>query len=770
MKLPNQKQKNSNNVEPNIARGKPTSGVIASRYRNLIVSIALFLSLIGALLAYTFYTSSTLQANTSLINTSNRVANDTQSVIKDLFDMQNSYGEDPSSPHMITVLKRLKDNSANIDKNIALMETGGSATDADGRSVTLPTITDATTLQLLEETKQQWQLLKPKITDYLAGASDIMKDSAIPLSMAGEQAKTSSLSMNESLRNLTDATFEQAKTQANTIRYIQLLGVTAILGYFAIFIFFFVRRLRTSDEEAQAAQRETQDIMENVSTGLFLLDKDLNIGNQYSAQLANIIGSDKIAGENLTSLLKSKVTEKDLETTQGFVKQLYNPRVKEKLINDLNPLKKVMVQDDKNRGQNRFLDFKFSRVFNNNQIAKILVNVQDVTPQVRLEQRLELERAQNDLQVEMLTTILNVSPALIGDFIRNTKENIVKVNNILKSPGSQQHELEDKLNRMYRIMHSLKGEASALNLHSFTNIATNFEEKLKGLQNQDKLAGNNFLPLTIHLDELLNLSNTIEALGKRINQTPQAQNVPQHTPADTTPLHRIAPTSQEIVGFSEPTPATDSITQPNTALDFAAQASQPTAIVQPTPISGMDAFYQQFADNIALRQHKQVTLKSTGFDDIVLPRPIETGLKEIVIQLIRNSVVHGIEAPEQRQTAGKPATGHIKLSLIELSDSYKLNIEDDGQGIDYNGIKRRAVEMGYNAEEMEQWAKQKLTTLLFESGFSTSKQTDEDSGRGVGMDIIKERVQELRGQLSLDSKEGLFTRFAIKIPKNSMAE
>ena len=144
----------------------------------------------------------------------------------------------------------------------------------------------------------------------------------------------------------------------------------------------------------------------------------------------------------------------------------------------------------------------------------------------------------------MLTTILNVSPALIGDFIRNTKENIVKVNNILKSPGSQQHELEDKLNRMYRIMHSLKGEASALNLHSFTNIATNFEEKLKGLQNQDKLAGNNFLPLTIHLDELLNLSNTIEALGKRINQTPQAQNVPQHTPADTTPLHRIAPTSQ----------------------------------------------------------------------------------------------------------------------------------------------------------------------------------------------------------------------------------
>ena len=212
-----------------------------SRYRNLIASIIIFLLLIAALLAYTFYTSSVLQANTSMINTSNRVANDTQAVIKDLFDMQNSYGEDPFSPHMSTVLKRLKDNSTNIDKNISLMQVGGTAVDAEGRRITLPKITDAATLQALSQTEQQWQQLKPKIQDYLKIATNITQDAAIPLSVASEQAKTSSLAMNDALGTLTKNVFDRADAQANTIRFIQLVGVAVILGYFAIFIFFFVK-------------------------------------------------------------------------------------------------------------------------------------------------------------------------------------------------------------------------------------------------------------------------------------------------------------------------------------------------------------------------------------------------------------------------------------------------------------------------------------------------------------------------------------------------
>lgn len=589
-------------------------------------------------------------------------------------------------------------------------------------------------LPALAQTREQWEQLRPRVDDYLKVARDLNVDAAPALNAANDQAKTSSLVMNDTLNTLTGTVYNRAQNEANLIRLIQLLGVGAILTYFGIFIFFFVRRLREADAQAAAAQRETAEIMANVNTGLFLLNKDLSIGNQYSAQLTNIMGTDQIAGENLAQLLKNKVTAKDLEVTEGFVKQLYNPRVKEKLIDDLNPLKKVLLQDEgKTSGANKYLDFKFSRVYDQNNIARILVNVQDVTQQVRLEQRLEEERAQNDLQIEMLTTILNVSPTIINEFIQNTKQNIVKINNILKTPGSDQGALRDKLAQMYRIMHSLKGEASALNLHTFTSIANNFEEKLKVLQAKDKLSGNDFLPLTIHLDELLNLSNTIESLGLRINQNaaPVADTSAAPASSGTSEVYTIKP-----------------------------------QITANTANGGMNAFYQQFADNIATRQQKQVQLKASGFNSIQPPADIAAVIKDITIQLVRNAVVHGIETPEVRESRGKPVVGKINLSLIELSESYKLMIEDDGNGLDFDAIRARAVQMGYDANDLAQWSEQRLTTLLFKSGFSTREQADDDAGRGVGMDIIQAHIDQMNGQINVDSQAGKYTRMTVKIPKN----
>lgn len=705
-----------------------------SRYRSLIASITLFLSLIGALLAFTFYTSNILAKNTTLINTTNHIANNAQSVLKDLFDLQNSYGEDFTSPHMSTVIKRLQDSSQSIEQSLGALEKGGVLTNEMGKPQKIDPITDPAILPALAQTREQWEQLRPRVDDYLKVARDLKVDAAPALNAANDQAKTSSLVMNDTLNTLTGTVYNRAQNEANLIRLIQLLGVGAILTYFGIFIFFFVRRLREADAQAAAAQRETAEIMANVNTGLFLLNKDLSIGNQYSAQLTNIMGTDQIAGENLAQLLKNKVTAKDLEITEGFVKQLYNPRVKEKLIDDLNPLKKVLLQDEgKTSGANKYLDFKFSRVYDQNNIARILVNVQDVTQQVRLEQRLEEERAQNDLQIEMLTTILNVSPTIINEFIRNTKQNIVKINNILKTPGSDQGALRDKLAQMYRIMHSLKGEASALNLHTFTNIANNFEEKLKGLQAKDKLSGNDFLPLTIHLDELLNLSNTIESLGLRINQNaaPVADTSAAPASSGTSEVYTIKP-----------------------------------QITANTANGGMNAFYQQFADNIATRQQKQVQLKASGFNSIQPPADIAAVIKDITIQLVRNAVVHGIETPEVRESRGKPVVGKINLSLIELSESYKLMIEDDGNGLDFDAIRARAVQMGYDANDLAQWSEQRLTTLLFKSGFSTREQADDDAGRGVGMDIIQAHIDQMNGQINVDSQAGKYTRMTVKIPKN----
>lgn len=732
-----------------------TPNVDNKRYQGLIISIALFLSLISALLAFTFYTSNLLERNTALIDQTNQVANSAQAVIKDLFDLDNSYGEDTNSPHIQRVLERLEENTALITSSIAAIEQGATITDVDGKTYDLPKI-DSNAQVNITAANEQWKALEPKIQAYLKDADNIMVSSEDDLTQAVEQAKTSSLLINDSLDNLTKDVFNSAERQATTIRLIQVLGVAAIFTYFLIFVFFFVRRLRETDAEAFAARRETQEIMETVNTGLFLLDKDLNIGQQHSRALNDIIGEDRLSGENFTNVLRGRISDKDLKTTQQFIEQLYNPRVKEKLVDSLNPLHKVMLHNNAgDKAQNnRFLDFKFSRVYDNKDIARILVNVNDVSDAVYLEQRLEKERSQNDMQIEMLTTILNVNPKIINEFIDNTQMHIEKMNNILKNPGSSQYELEGKLKAIYREMHSLKGEASALKLHSFTKIASDAEDKLHALQNQGQLSGNDFLPLAVHLDDLLSLSNTIATLGERINRS-----APATAPTANGLDDNIAQNSMSKTVVTDSQISNPSISSIDTDIgqdiDLDNEATDDHL-----------SFYKAFAKDIAARQGKQVELKSNTLMQADIPAHLVKPIKEISIQLLRNAVVHGIEAPSVRHSIGKTAVGTIDLELKDNGSDFMLMVQDDGQGIDYDSIRAKLSSDGrFSTEEASQLSQSELLKQLFSSGFSTKEHADEDGGRGVGLDIIKAKVKDYDGKLNVNSEFGQMTRFVITLPK-----
>ncbi|MGP5550506.1 ATP-binding protein [Psychrobacter namhaensis] len=741
-----------------------TPNVDNKRYQGLIVSIALFLSLIGALLAFTFYTSNLLERNTALIDQTNQVANSAQAVIKDLFDLDSSYGEDTKSPHIQRVLSRLEQNTALITSSMTAIEQGGTITDAEGNTYDLPNI-DSKAQANVAAANEQWQALEPKIQTYLKDADNVMVPSADALTQAVEQAKTSSLFINDSLDNLTKDVFNSAERQATTIRLIQVLGVAAIFTYFLIFVFFFVRRLRETDAEAFAARRETQEIMQTVNTGLFLLDKDLNIGQQHSRALNDIIGADRLAGENFTNVLRGRISDKDLKTTQQFIEQLYNPRVKEKLVDSLNPLHKVMLHNTAGSKalNNRFLDFKFSRVYDNKDIARILVNVNDVSDAVYLEQRLEKERSQNDMQIEMLTTILNVNPKIINEFITNTQMHIEKMNNILKNPGSSQYELEGKLKAIYREMHSLKGEASALKLHSFTKIASDAEDKLHALQNQGQLSGNDFLPLAVHLDDLLSLSNTIATLGERINRSAPAP-APAAMQAATAPTPLAA--DNDIVKNSvSKTVVTESQAANHSIGSIDMNGGQDIDLDGDAEDDRL-SFYKDFAKDIATRQGKQVQLKSNTLTQADIPAHLAKPIKEISIQLLRNAVVHGIETPSTRHSAGKAAVGTIDLEVKDNGSDFTLMVQDDGQGINYDGIRTKLSKEGrFSAEEANQLSQGDLLKQLFSSGFSTKEHADEDGGRGVGLDIIKAQVKDYDGKLNVNSELGQMTRFVITLPK-----
>lgn len=644
-----------------------------------------------------------------------------------------------------------------LDKEITTLNEGGNVAIRDDEDVYKPPVAPDQ-IEYVQNTLNLWTPYKQEAASY------VDSQSVLAASTLEDRFGESTQGIYDNATALSNSLGNENGQRAGFLRNLQVFGISFAILYFIIFVLYFVRRLKSSDEELITARRETQEIMQTVNTGLFLLDKDLNIGQQHSRALNDIVGEDRLAGENFTDVLRGRISDKDLKTTQQFIEQLYNPRVKEKLVDSLNPLHKVMLHNasgDKAQN-NRFLDFKFSRVYDNKDIARILVNVHDVSDAVYLEQRLEKERSQNDMQIEMLTTILNVNPKIINEFIGNTQMHIDKMNNILKNPGSSQYELEGKLKAIYREMHSLKGEASALKLHSFTKIASDAEDKLHALQNQGQLSGNDFLPLAVHLDDLLSLSNTIATLGERINRSAPATAKP--VPAQTTPAlnDNIANTSIPTAVVAER--QTSSQSSANLVADMAIDGGQDIDLDDDANDDRL-SFYQEFVKDIAARQGKQLELKSHTLTQVHIPDRLAKPIKEISIQLLRNAVVHGIEAPSIRHSTDKAAIGTINLELQNNGSNVMLIVQDDGQGIDYDSIRTKLSQGGrFSSEEASQLSQSELLKQLFTSGFSTRNDADEDGGRGVGLDIIKAQVKEYDGKLNVNSELGKMTRFVVTLP------
>ncbi len=146
-----------------------------------------------------------------------------------------------------------------------------------------------------------------------------------------------------------------------------------------------------------------------------------------------------------------------------------------------------------------------------------------------------------------------------------------------------------------------------------------------------------------------------------------------------------------------------------------------------------------------------------------LDRTVLDEISEPLVHLVRNAVDHGIESPEERVKAGKSEVGHIKLSAKREKNNIIIEIEDDGRGIDPEKIRKKAIKLGLISPD-ESVDEERLKMLLFEPGFSTKEDVTEISGRGVGLDVVKTKIERLGGTVKLFSEKGKGTRIVITLP------
>jgi two-component system chemotaxis sensor kinase CheA len=137
--------------------------------------------------------------------------------------------------------------------------------------------------------------------------------------------------------------------------------------------------------------------------------------------------------------------------------------------------------------------------------------------------------------------------------------------------------------------------------------------------------------------------------------------------------------------------------------------------------------------------------------------------------MVRNAADHGIESTAARVSAGKPETGAITVSMLETSDDLQLTLSDDGAGLDYDGLQRKAVALGLIAENAR-LTQNDVVELLFQSGVSTAKVVTDVSGRGVGMDVVKRAIVEAGGKIEVTSDKGTGSKFIVSVPRNASTQ
>ncbi|MGB3467740.1 MAG: nitrate- and nitrite sensing domain-containing protein, partial [Cyclobacteriaceae bacterium] len=461
--------------------------------------------------------------------------------------------------------------------------------------------------------------------------------------------------------------------------------------------------------------KQSEVILENVQQGIFLLDKDFKISNQYSKATEDIFDNGFIAGENFANFMRPLVIPRDLEALEMFMRHLFNEDMDEEVVNQLNPVEEVKIFTDNDGNINtKYVRILFSRVIRDDKIQNILVTVSDETESVLLQQHIDENEANKKLETEQLLSILKIDPSLLRGFLFNSRKGLRSISEEYELNGDK--DMSQLLDFTFRTIHNIKGNASHTGLQIVTDKLHNIEDSIMALKGKS-VKGNDFLSLLYEMDEVDKILIYMSELLRKV--------------AD---IYKNFPTTGHVVS---------------------------NILV----IDSLEKGLHRISKEIG----KDVNFDFDNESNLVIPDHYITPFKDVMIQLIRNSLAHGIEDRAERIAQGKIEKGTISITLDE-SDSNEILIAyfDDGRGLDLKKIQESAISRGIIPGKLE--SDKKILELLFKSGFSTADEIDEYAGRGEGLGLVKSIIEEHNGSFTINSESRKFFEMVIRFPLNNTKE
>ncbi|MDP5239748.1 type IV pili methyl-accepting chemotaxis transducer N-terminal domain-containing protein [Uliginosibacterium sp. 31-16] len=672
-----------------------TPGLQPGKYREIVLAVACFLIFDLAVLMLNFYTSYQISADAVAINLGGRQRMLSQRMAKAALMLETAQRN--GQPEA-AVLEELDAAVTLFDASLTAFIAGGPVKGADGRMARLDKVQDAGGREILGKASELWQSYR----ESLRAAVKQPGDEAL-VAAAAVAARTYNIRLLGMMNDLTVRLESVASAKAERLRQVQTAGIVLALLNFGFILLKFIRRLRESDERSAAAQRETSEILGTVREGLFLIDRHFRLGSQYSASLSGLLGRQIAAGDDFRPILRELMGPDDYEQAVQYASLLLGERVKEVLVRELNPMREVGVITDKGA---KYLSFEFNRVLVDGKLTHLLVTVGDVSEQVALRNALDSAKSRADEQMNVMLRLLQMQPATLQEFINEASAGLFEINDRLKAVTGRPGEYRAMIGHVFRVVHSIKGNAAMLGLDFMVTDAHVFEDQLEKMRGRDQLSG----------EELISLSVSLQKLFERLGW-----------------LRSV------VAKYAE----------------------------QPEPVPVRADFQQSIVDltrRVADDQDKRV-LTHVSLDPLeMLPPAAASTLRVIAAQLVRNAVVHGIESPSERVGSGKPVEGLVQVELSSSGpDQFILSVRDDGRGLCAKRLREVLRETGRMDETMlAQLSDRQIIMEIFKRGFSTAGKVDDHAGRGVGLDVVSHAVKRIGGRVRLLSQPGRYTEFRVE--------
>lgn len=494
------------------------------------------------------------------------------------------------------------------------------------------------------------------------------------------------------------------------------------------------------EERTEALQQKTNDIqvmMQNIVQGVFTLMEGNVIHPEYSEFLETIIPDYEIAGANVMKCLFSSSnlgpdTLDQLEVGLGAIIG------EDAMMYDFN--KGVLIRECQKKmpdGKWLILEFEWiPMIDDNDQIEKMMVTVRDVTEVRKLFAEAEEQRA----ELEIIGEILTVSQDKFEDFSTSSTDFIDESMTLLES---EEKKSEKVIEALFRNLHTVKGNARTLGFVRLTQIVHETEQDYMDLRKDLSLEWN-----PRKLKDQLKCSEKLLNEYIRINTNKLGRKGPGRRGA--VEKYMMIPQEQIDLKLKK---IEDIENNPDAScLPLLQEFKEAFTMLGTSSFEDVLGSILQSLPELASDLGKETPLVEINPNRIFCKNQIVGLIQNTLMHLFRNSLDHGIESSEERSAQGKSREGHIALDLSQSNDHVLMRLKDDGAGLNLSKLRDKALAEGV-IDDSSELSPIELANLIFMSGLSTAEQVTEVSGRGVGMDAVKNFLQREKGDIEIQLLE-----------------